>query len=75
MSICFRKHPNFRGEDGTVFLAVRNQTANENLILQSKTVLGKAPPTTFMFRPIMVDQTGEIFVSFVEHVNNIDTVV
>ena len=34
-------------EDGTVFLAVRNRTANENLILHRKTVLGKAQPTTF----------------------------
>ena len=47
------------GEDGIVFLAVRNQTANENWILHSKTVLGKAQPTSFMFRPIMVDQTGK----------------
>ena len=43
------------GEDGTVFLVVRNRTASENLILQSKNVPGKAEPTTFMFRPIAVD--------------------
>ena len=62
------------GEDVAVFLAVRNRTANENLILHSKTVLGKAQSTTFMFRPIMVDQTGKTPVCFVEHFNNIDVV-
>ena len=45
------------GPDGTVFLGVRNRTANENLKLQSKSVLGEAAPTTFVFRPIPVDQT------------------
>ena len=62
------------GEDVTVFLAVRNRTSNENLILHSKTVLGKAQPTTFLFTPIMVNQTGKNPVLFVEHVNNIDVV-
>ena len=59
------------GEDDTVYLAVRNRTANENLLLQSKTVLGKAEPTTFMFRPIAVNQADGTSISFVEHVNNI----
>ena len=58
------------GEDGSVFLAVRNRTANENFTLQSKTVLGKAEPTTFVFRPILVDQTDKTSVPFVERVNN-----
>ena len=62
------------GEDSTMFSAVRNRTANENLILHSRTVLGKAHPTTIMFRPIMIDQTGKTSVSFVEHVNNFDFV-
>ena len=62
------------GEDGTVFLAVRNRTASENLILQSKTVLGKAELTTFMFRPIVVDQTDETSVPFVEQVKDINIV-
>ena len=61
-------------EDGIVFLPVRNRTANENLILHSKTVLGKAQPTTFMFRPFMVDQIGKTPVSFVEHANNFGVV-
>ena len=62
------------GEDSTVFRAVRNRTANENLILHSKTVLGKAQPRTFLFRPVMVNQTGKTSVSFVEHVTYIDVV-
>ena len=53
------------GEDGTVFLAVRNRTANENVTLQNKTVLGRAESTTFVFRPILVDQTDEISVTSV----------
>ena len=51
-----------------------NRTASGNLILQNKTVLGKAEPTTFMFRPIMVNETGETSVSIVEHDNNIKIV-
>ena len=74
MSICFRKHPNSIGKDGTVFLAVRNRTANERLILHSRTVLGKAQPTTVLFRPIMVDQTVKTSVPLVEHVKKIDIV-
>ena len=62
------------GPDGTIFLAVRNRTANENLTIQSKTVLGKAAPTTFVFRPIQVDQTDKPSVSFVQRVNNINIV-
>ena len=57
-----------------MYLAVRNRTANENLLLQSKTVLGKAEPTTFVLRPIAVDQTDGTSISFVEHVNNINIV-
>ena len=62
------------GEDGTVFLALRNRTANENLTLQNKTVLGKAEPTTIVFRPILVDQTDETSVTSVERINNINVV-
>ena len=62
------------GPDGTVFLAVRNRTANENLTIQSKTVLGKAAPTTFVFRLIPVDQTDKPSVSFLERVININIV-
>ena len=57
------------GEDGTVYLAIRNKTANENLQIPSKTVLGKAEPTIFMFEPATVDQTDGTSMPLVEHVN------
>ena len=53
---------------------MRNRTANENVTIQSKTVLGKAAPTTFVFRPIQVDQTDKPSVSFAERVNIITIV-
>ena len=58
------------GDDCTVYLAIRNKTANENLQIPSKTVLGKAEPTVFTFRPITVDPTDGTSVPCVEHVNN-----
>ena len=57
-------------DDGTVYLAIRNKTANDNLQIPSKTVLGKAEPTVFMFEPVTVDQTDGTFMPLVEHVNN-----
>ena len=57
--------------DGTVFLAVRTRTSYEKVVIQSKTVLGKAEPTTFEFRPIAVVQTGEASALFVERIYNI----
>ena len=62
------------GNDGIVYLALRNKTVNENLQIQSKTVLGKAEPTVFTFRPITVDQTDGTSVPCVKHVNNINSV-
>ena len=62
------------GDEGTVFLAVRNRTSYEKTITQSKTVLGEAEPTTFVFRPMAVDQTDETSVPIVEQINNIDAV-
>ena len=59
------------GDDGTVYLAIRNKTANENLQILIKTVLGKAEPTVFMFEPVTVDQTDGTSMSLVEHGNNI----
>ena len=58
------------GDDGTVFLAVTYRTSHEKVIIQSKTVLGKAEPTTFEFRPIAVEQTGEVSALFVERIIN-----
>ena len=62
------------GDDGTVYLAIRNKTANKNLQIPSKTVLGKAEPIVFTFRPVMVDPTDGTSVPCVEHVNNINIV-
>ena len=62
------------GDEGTVFLAVRNRTSSENIIHQSKTVLGKAEPTTFVFRSIAVDQLDKASISIVERVNNFNAV-
>ena len=59
------------GDDGTVYLAIRNKTANENLQIPSKTVLSKAEPTVFMFEPVTVDQTDGTSMPLVERVNNI----
>ena len=53
-----------------MYLAIRNKTANENLQIPSKTVLGKAEPTVFMFRSVSVDQTDGTSMPLVEHVKN-----
>ena len=55
------------GDDRTVYLAIRNKTANVNLQILNKT--GKAEPTVFMFEPVTVDQTDGTSMSLVEHVN------
>ena len=62
------------GEDGAVYLAILNKTANENLQILSKTVLGKAEPTVFMFEPVTVDRIDGTSMPLVEHVNNIRTI-
>ena len=62
------------GDDGTIYLAVRNKTAIENLQIPSRTFLGKAEPTVFKFRPIPVDQTDRTSMPLIEQVNNINFV-
>ena len=62
------------GDNGAVYLAIRYKTANENLQIPSKTVLGKAEPTVFMFQPVTVDQTDGTSMRLVEHVNKIRTI-
>ena len=62
------------GDDGTIYLAVRNKTAIENLQIPSRTFLGKAEPTVFKFRPIPVDQTDRTSMPLIEQVNNINIV-
>ena len=62
------------GDDGTIYLAVRNKTAIENLQIPSRTFLGKAEPTVFKFRPIPVDQTDRTSMPLIEQVNNTNIV-
>ena len=59
----------FVGDNGTVFLPVRNKTRHENITIQSRTVLGKAELTTFVFEPTAVEQPGGASASFVEQTN------
>ena len=58
------------GDDGTVYLTIRNKTATENVQIPSKIVLGKAEPTIFMFRPVSVDQADGTSMPLIEQVNN-----
>ena len=62
------------GDDGTVYLAIRNKTATENLQTPSKTVLGKAEPTVFKFKPVSVDQADGTSIPLIEQVNNINII-
>ena len=62
------------GDDGTVYVAIRNKTATENLHIPSKTVLGKAEPTVFKFRPVSVDQADGTSIPLIEQVNNISII-
>ena len=57
-----------------MFLAVRNKTSHENITIQSKTVLGKAEPTTFVFETITVEQLGKTSSLFVEQTNRIHAI-
>ena len=60
------------GDAGTVFLAVRIRTSYETVVIQI--TIGKKEPTTFEFRPIAVEQTGEASALFVERINYNNTV-
>ena len=62
------------GDHGTVFLAVRNKTPHENITIQSKNVLGKPEPTSFLFEPIAAEQPGKASALFVEQTNRIHAV-
>ena len=46
----------FGGDVGKVFQAVKNKTANEHIIVQSKTVFSKAKSSTFVFGPVGIEQ-------------------
>ena len=53
---------------------MRNQTPLESITIQSKTVLGKAEPTTLVFEPIAAEQAGEASSLSVEQNNRIQAV-
>ena len=62
------------GDEGTVFLAVRNRSSLEKVVIQNKIVLGKAEPTTIMFKSVAAEPTAETAMSFVEQVNKVHAV-
>ena len=62
------------GDEGTVFLAVRNTTSFEKVTLNNKTVLGKAEPTHFVFQPVAAESAAEIDAPLVEQVNRVHAV-
>ena len=62
------------GDEVTVFLAVRNRSSHEKVVIQNKTVLGKAEPTTFVFKPVATELTAETATSFVEQINKVHAV-
>ena len=61
------------GDEGIVFIAVRNTAAFENVTIPTKTVLGKAEPTNFMLQPVAADTATEINKSLFKQVNKVNT--
>ena len=61
------------GDEGIVFIAVRNTTPSENVTIQTKTVLGKAEPTNFVLQPVAADTATEIDKPLFEQVNRVYT--
>ena len=61
------------GDEGIVFIAVRNTAAFENVTIPTKTVLGKAEPTNFVLQPVAADTATEIDKSLFEQVNRVYT--
>ena len=59
------------GDEGIVFIAVRNTAAFENVTIPTKTVLGKAEPTNFVLQPVAADTATEIDKSLFEQVNRV----
>ena len=57
------------GEDETVLMAVRNETAAEKATTKTKTVIGKAELTTFVLEPISVKTSREASSLLFEQVN------
>ena len=61
------------GDEGIVFIAVRNTAAFENVTIPTKTVLGKAEPTNFVLQPVAADTATESDKSLFEQVNRFYT--
>ena len=62
------------GEEGTVFLAVRNTTSFEKVTIYNKIVLGKAEPTNFVFQPVAADLVAETNVLSIEQINRVHAI-
>ena len=74
MILCFRRHSNLCRTRRHGILGCEEPTSIENVVIQSKTVLGKAELTIFMFKPIAIEQTWEASVLFVDRNNNINAI-
>ena len=61
------------GDEGIVFIAVRNTATFENVTIPTKTVLGKAEPTNFVLQPVAADTATEIDKPLFEQVNRVYT--
>ena len=59
------------GEDGVVFLALRNQTAKEGVRIKEQTVIGKAVLTTFVFNSVPIQDSREASKLSAEFVNQV----
>ena len=61
------------GEDGAVFLALRNQTSKEEVRIRKQTVIGMAALTTFVLNSVSLLNENESLKSSVEIVNQVRT--
>ena len=59
------------GEDGVVFLALRNQTAKEGVRIKEQTVVGKAVLTNFVFNSVPIQDSREASKLSAEFVNQV----
>ena len=59
------------GEDGVVFLALRNQTAKEGVRIKEQTVVGKAVLTNFVFNSVPFQDSREASKLSAEFVNQV----
>ena len=59
------------GEEGIIFVALRNQTDKERVRVKAQTVVGKAALTTFVLNSIPLQNNGEASKLFAEHVHQI----